>query len=82
MVDFIFMGLLHLWWARTENDKMNNSCHPCDSNPGPSGYDANSLSYAIKADKYRSPEGDRILPECAINNYLYRMVDLVKCFVV
>ena len=38
--------------------------------------------WAIRADKYRSPKGDRILSECAINSYLYRMVDLVKLFVV
>ena len=38
--------------------------------------------WAIRADKYRSPKGDCILPECAINSYMYRVVDVVKCFVV
>ena len=35
--------------------------------------------WAIRADKYRSPKGDHIWPECAINSYLYRVVE---CFVV
>ena len=38
--------------------------------------------WAIRADKYRSPKGERILPECAIKSYLYHLVDVVKCFVV
>ena len=40
--------------------------------------------WAIRADKYRSSKGDRILPECAINSNLYSVVDtsIVKCFVV
>ena len=37
---------------------------------------------AIRADKYRSPKGDCILPEYAINSYLYRVIDVVQCFVV
>ena len=32
--------------------------------------------WAIRADKYQSPKGDRIIPECAINGYLYRVVDI------
>ena len=37
--------------------------------------------WAFRADKYRSPKGDNILPEYAIYSYLYRMMDVVKCFV-
>ena len=36
----------------------------------------------IGADKYRSPKGDGILPMCAFYSYQYRVVDIVKCFVV
>ena len=34
--------------------------------------------WAIRADKYWPPKGDHILPECAINSYLYRIVDVVN----
>ena len=34
--------------------------------------------WAIRANKYRPHKGERILPECAINSYLYRLVDAVK----
>ena len=36
----------------------------------------------IRADEYRSHKVDRILPERAINSYLYRVVDVITCFVV
>ena len=36
---------------------------------------------AIRADKYRSSKCKHILPMCDINSYQYRMVDVVKCFV-
>ena len=36
----------------------------------------------IGADKYRLPKGERISPDCAINSYLYRVIDVVQCFVV
>ena len=38
--------------------------------------------WAIRADKYRSPKGDRISPDCAVISDLYHLVDVVKCFVV
>ena len=38
--------------------------------------------WPIRADKHWSPKDDPTLPECAINSYLYRVVDIVKCFVV
>ena len=38
--------------------------------------------WAIRADKYRSPKGERILPKCAIKSYLYHLVDVVEYFVV
>ena len=47
MVDFICMGLLDLWWARTENYKMKNSCQQWDSNPAPSAYEATALSVEL-----------------------------------
>ena len=47
MVDFIYMGLLELRGARTENNKMKNSLPKGDSNPVPSAYEANSLSVAL-----------------------------------
>ena len=47
MVDFVFMGLLDLWEAQTKNDKMKNSCPQWDSSPGPSAYEAKSLSVAL-----------------------------------
>ena len=56
---------------------MENFCLQWDSILVPFAYEAR----AIRDDKYRSPKCDRILPECAINNYQYLVVDLVKCFV-
>ena len=47
MIDLICMGLLDLWWARTENYKMKNSCPQWGSNPGPSAYEANALSLGL-----------------------------------
>ena len=38
--------------------------------------------WAIKAGKYRSPKGDRILAESAINSNLYRVIDVVQYFAV
>ena len=35
---------------------------------------------AIGADKYRSPKGESILPECVVKSYLYHLVDVVKMF--
>ena len=47
MVDFICMGLLDLWGARTENYKMKHFCPQWDSNPGPSAYEPNALSVEL-----------------------------------
>ena len=47
MVDFICIGLLDLWWARTESYKMKHSCPQWDSNPGPSAYEANAQSVQL-----------------------------------
>ena len=47
MVDCICKGLLNMWWARTENYKMKNSCQQWDSNPGPSAYEANAPSVEL-----------------------------------
>ena len=52
MVEFICMGLLNLWWTRTENYKMKNSC--------PVGFELGTFRFqserakrlAIRADKY------------------------------
>ena len=44
---FICMGLLDLWSARTEDYKLKNSCRQWDSNPGPSAYEANTLSVEL-----------------------------------
>ena len=61
MVDFICMGLLALFGTRTENYRMKYSC-PQWIQPGtfrPQGERAKR--WAIRADKYRSPKGERIL---------------------
>ena len=66
MVDFICMSLLDLWGTRPENYKIKHSCPPWDFNPGPSTYEANALSVELiinRADKYRSPKGDKVLLE-------------------
>ena len=47
MVDFICMGLLDLFGTRTENNKMKSACPQWDSNPGPSAYVVNTLSYKL-----------------------------------
>ena len=46
MVDFICMGLLDLSGARTNK----KSCPQWDLNPGPSAYEANSLSVVLLAE--------------------------------
>ena len=65
----ISFGVCHGWHhlhgltrhVRSVNRELQNenSCPDWDSNPGPK-------CWAIRADKYRSPKGDRNLPECAI----------------
>ena len=47
MIDFICMGSLDLWGARTENYKMKNSCPQWDSNPGLYAYESNALSVEL-----------------------------------
>ena len=47
MADFIFMGLLDLWRARTENYKLKRACPQWDSNPVPSANEAISLSVVL-----------------------------------
>ena len=72
MVNFICIGLLDLWGARTENYKIKNSWRQWDSNPGPSAYEAKSLSVAVLDQIYVEHLNiDRVLPECAIKIYLY-----------
>ena len=59
MVDFICMGLLDLWGARTENNKMEISCPQLDSNPGPFTSEANSISVVLLVE---ISNVDRVLP--------------------
>ena len=47
MVDFICIGFLDMRGAQTENYKMKNSCPQCNSNLGPSAYEANTLSVEL-----------------------------------
>ena len=47
MNDLIFMGLLDLSVAQTENYKMKNSCPQLDWSAGPSASEAKSLSVAL-----------------------------------
>ena len=47
MVDFICIGFLDHLGTQTENYKMKNSCPQLDSNPGPSAYEANALSFEL-----------------------------------
>ena len=47
MVDFICMGLLDLWWARTDNYKMKNYCPQWDAHPGPSANEASTLTVEL-----------------------------------
>ena len=51
---------------------MRNSCPQGDSNPGPSAYKANSLSFALLVEiSIEHLNVDRVLPECAIKIYLH-----------
>ena len=65
---------------------MKNSCPQLDSNPGPSAYEAKSLSIALLGQIFMEHLNvDRILPECDIktcSKCSTYMVDVVKCFVV
>ena len=72
MVDFVCIGLLDLWGARTENYKMKNSCQQWDSSPRPSAYEVKSL-YALLLNVERS------LPDCAIKIYLYSVPVVYHC---
>ena len=47
MVDFIYMVLLDLLRVQTDNYKIKNSCPQWDTYPGPSAYEAKSLSVAL-----------------------------------
>ena len=73
MADFVCMGLLDLWGARTENYKTKNSCPQLDSNPGPFAYEATSLSVSllveISTEYYLND--DRVLSECDMKIYIY-----------
>ena len=82
MVDFICMGLLDMWWSRIDNYKMKKIAHSGIRTGTFRLRHERSKRWAItgRADKYRSPKVGRILPECAINSYLYRVVDVIKCF--
>ena len=56
-----------MWVAHTENYKMRNYCPQLDSNPGPSAYEAKSLSIALLDQIFiELLNVDRILPECDI----------------
>ena len=58
---------------------MKNSCPQWDSNPGPSAYEANSLSLALLVEiSIEHLNVDRVLPECAIKIYMY-CVACVRC---
>ena len=73
MVDFIFMGLLDLWAAQTNNYIMQNSCTHWDSNTAPSAYKY-SLSVVLLVEiSIEYLNIDHILPECAIKLYLCRV---------
>ena len=67
MVDFIYMGLLELWGARTENYKMKNPCPQWDSNPVLSAYAAKALSIVLlQLIVIEHLKVYRVLPEFAI----------------
>ena len=65
----------------SENQELQNekSSLQWDSNPVPSDYEANALSVELLE---LINIGNLILPECAMNNYPYRAIDVVQCFVV
>ena len=51
--------------------------------PGMSAYDANALTIALQDSiSIEHLKVDRVLPECAIKNYIDHVVDVVKCFFV
>ena len=78
MVDVICMGLLDLWgitkWKIHAHSGIWTRTFCIRSE--------RAKRWAIRADKYRPPKGDRILPEYAIKSYLNYLVDVVKYFVV
>ena len=85
MVYFIYMGLLDLRGARTENNKTKNACPQWVSNPGPSASEAKSLSVVLLVEiSIEYINVDRVLPEFAIKIYLYRVPrsKCSKCFFV
>ena len=84
MVDFICMGLLDLWRARTENYKMKNSCPQLDSNPAHPAYKANALSVALLVEvSIEHLNVDRVLHvPLKFISIVYHVLDVVKCFVV
>ena len=76
MVHFICMSLLG---AQTENYKMINSCQQCNLNPGPSVYEARSLSVALLDQiSINHLNIDRVLPKCAGSSG-GRVVKLLAC---
>ena len=79
MVDFICMGLLDLLGARTEIYKMKWYYPQWDLNPGYFTSEATSLSVALLVEiSTENLNVDRVLPECDIKLYLYR-VPRVRC---
>ena len=61
---------------------MKNYFPQCESIPGPSAYEAKSLSIALLDDiSIVHFNVDRLLPEYAVNIY-HHVVDVVKCLVV
>ena len=77
------MGLLDLWGAQTENNKIKKFMPTVGFEPGTLCIRSERAKrWAIGANEYRSPKGERLLPECAIKSYLYHLVDVVKYFVV
>ena len=82
MVDFICMGLLNLWEARTENYKIKNYFPQLDSNPEPFASEANSQRCAISWDIYRALKCWQRFTWVFYLNYLYYLVGVVNWFVV
>ena len=59
---------------------MRNSCPQGDSNPGPSAYKANSLSFALLVEiSIEHLNVDRVLPECAIKINLHSVHSVPHC---